>query len=217
MLTSLIDTLIHSYGYLAVLLLVGLEAVGLPLPGETVLITAALYAGTTHNLNIVIVAVVASAAAVIGDNLGYVLGRTAGDRLVTRFGTRLHLTAGRLAVGEYLFARHGAKVVFFGRFVSVLRTGAAFLAGLNRMPWRSFAAANTAGGVFWACLYSAGAYYLGASSATFGSASTIVGIALSSVVTVVLIVAGRRHFRALEERLTTLGEPEPRPELLAAH
>lgn len=216
MLTSFIDNLIHTYGYLAVLLLVGLESVGIPLPGETVLITAALYAGTTHHLNIVVVAAAASGAAIVGDNIGYLLGRTVGERLLTRFGQRLHLGPTRLAVGRYLFARHGAKVMFFGRFVTVLRTCAALLAGLNRMPWRKFAAANTAGAVLWACFYSVGAYYLGARSAAFGTASTIVGLALSSVVTVVVIVLGRRRFRALEERLSVSAEqPELHPELLA--
>lgn len=207
MITSLIDNLIHTYGYLAVLLLVGLESVGIPLPGESVLIAAALYAGSTHNLNIVVVAAVASSAAVIGDNIGYLLGHSLGERLVARFGKRLHLTAGRLAVGRYLFQRHGSKVVFFGRFVSVLRTCAAFLAGPNRMPWRNFALANTGGAVLWACFYSVGAYYLGASSATFGNITTIAGLAASSAVTIALVIWTRRRWHELEQRIAAAEAP----------
>src|SRR6184192_3516632 len=124
--------LIDTYGYAALFLLVGLESVGVPLPGETALITAALYAGSTHRLNIAAVIGVAALAAILGDNLGFLLGRWGGVALLARYG---RFVARRMKIGRYVFLRHGGKVVFFGRFVSVLRTYAAFLAGTNRMRW----------------------------------------------------------------------------------
>ncbi len=119
--------MVHSYGYFALFLLVALESVGIPLPGETALITAALYAGSTGNLNIAAVAVIAAAAAVLGDNVGYWLGKVGGQRFVARHGHRVGLDAAKLKVGRYLFERHGVPVVLFGRFVSLLRTFAAVL------------------------------------------------------------------------------------------
>jgi len=140
-----ITSLVHSYGYFALFLLVALESVGIPLPGETALITAALYAGSTGNLNIAAVAVIAAAAAVLGDNVGYWLGEVGGQRFVARHGHRVGLDAAKLKVGRYLFERHGVPVVLFGRFVSLLRTFAAFFAGVNRMPWPAFLAAKRCG------------------------------------------------------------------------
>jgi membrane protein DedA with SNARE-associated domain len=143
---SLINHLLQSYGYYAVFVFIALESLGIPLPGETTLIAAAIYAGSTGHLNIVVVFLVAAAAAVLGDNAGYWIGRSGGQRLVNRYGRFVRLDATKMKIGRYLFARHGGKVVFFGRFVTVLRTYAAFLAGLNTMHWRRFTAFNAAGG-----------------------------------------------------------------------
>ena len=136
-----ITQLVGSYGYYAVFTLIALESMGIPLPGETALITAALYSGTTHHLNIAALAATAAAAAVIGDNAGYWIGRTGGLRLAERYGRLVGLDRAKLKVGRYLFARHGVKVVFAGRFIAVLRTFAAFFAGveqdaLARLPGR---------------------------------------------------------------------------------
>ncbi len=137
---SLINHLLQSYGYLAVFVFIALESLGLPLPGETALIAAAVYAGSAHRLNIGVVFLVAAVAAIGGDNAGYWLGRSAGQRLVGRYGRLVRLDATKLKIGRYLFARHGGTVVFAGRFVTVLRTYAAFLAGLNEMRWPRFTA-----------------------------------------------------------------------------
>jgi membrane protein DedA with SNARE-associated domain len=142
--------LLHQYGYGLVAVVIGLEAMGLPLPGESLLIAAALYAATTHELAIVLVVVAAAAGAIVGDNLGYLIGRGIGYRLLVRYGGYVLLTPERLAAGRRLFARHGGKVVIFGRFVAVLRTLAALLAGANRMPWPHFLLANAVGGIGWA-------------------------------------------------------------------
>jgi membrane protein YqaA with SNARE-associated domain len=127
--------LAHTYGLWVVFGVVLLECVGIPLPGETALVGAAIYAGTTHNIHIAAVIAVAAAAAIIGATLGYLIGRSIGFRLLVRYGSYVRLDEPRLKVGEYLFRRHGGKIVFFGRFIAILRAYAALLAGANRMPW----------------------------------------------------------------------------------
>jgi membrane protein DedA with SNARE-associated domain len=159
--TGNVDYLLKTYGYLAVFLLVGAESLGIPLPGETMLITAAIYAGTTHRLSIVLVILAAASGAIIGDNIGYAIGRLGGYPLLRRFGRYIRLDERRLSLGQYLFQLHGAKVVFFGRFVAILRTYAAFLAGVNLMPWRRFLVFNALGGIVWSTLYGLGGYLLG--------------------------------------------------------
>jgi membrane protein DedA with SNARE-associated domain len=134
---------------------------GLPLPGETILVLAAMYAAAHADLNVWLVMLAASVGAIIGDNFGYWLGLRFGYPLLRRFGGWLGLSDGRIKVGQYLFLRHGGKVVFFGRFVALLRMLSAFLAGVNRMPWRTFVAANALGGVTWAALFTFGGYALG--------------------------------------------------------
>jgi membrane protein DedA with SNARE-associated domain len=130
-------------------------------PGEPTLIGAALYAGTTHELDIVAVVAAAAAGAILGDNVGFWLGREFGYRLLLRYRGRLGMTERKIKLGQYLFLRHSGRVVFWGRFVAVLRVLAAFLAGANRMNWRHFLLCNAAGGVVWAAIYGFGAYYLG--------------------------------------------------------
>lgn len=154
-------TLIETYGYWLVGAMIALESMGLPLPGETTLIAASLYAGNTHRLEIWMVLAAAAAGAMIGDNIGFWIGREGGLRLLERYGSRVGLGPARLRLGRYLFHLHGGKVVFFGRFVAVLRALAALLAGANRMDWRQFLAFNAAGGLIWAGLYGGGAYLLG--------------------------------------------------------
>lgn len=153
--------LLAAYGYWAVLVIVGLESLGVPLPGETTLIAAALYAGTTHHLSIALVILAAIGGAILGDNVGYAIGHWGGYRVLIRYGRYVRLDEAKVKLGRYIFLKHGGKVVFFGRFVSVLRTYAAFLAGTTRMPWRRFFAFNAAGGILWALLYGLGAYLLG--------------------------------------------------------
>ncbi len=197
---ALITHLLQSYGYFAVFLFIGLESVGLPLPGETTLIAAALYAGSTHHLNIVAVAAVAALAAIAGDNGGYWLGKHGGARLVRRYGRRVGLDAGMLKVGRYLFERHGCTVVFAGRFVTVLRTSAAFLAGLNGMRRSRFIIANAAGGLLWSAGWAAGAYVLGSAAARAGSIIAIAGLAATAVLTAGLTIAMKRSMRRLRQR-----------------
>jgi len=197
---SWITHLVQSYGYYAVFTLIALESMGIPLPGETALISAALYAGTTHRLSVVVLALVATCAAIAGDNAGYWIGRTGGYRLAERYGRYVGLDRTKLKVGRYLFARHGWKVVFLGRFIAVLRTFAALFAGIGKMRWPRFALANAAGGLLWAGGYSLGAYALGSAASSAGTAITIAGYAVASVVTVASFVMVRRSLRRLEQR-----------------
>ena len=156
-----LGSLISAHGYVVVATVVGLESMGLPLPGETTLVTAAVYAGTTHGLNIGLVVAAACVGAIVGDNIGFWIGQRYGRGLLERYGRYLRLDARRLQLGRYLFARHGGSVVFFGRFLALLRTVAALLAGINNMPWRRFLFFNAAGGVVWASVFGIGAYVAG--------------------------------------------------------
>ena len=126
---------------------IGLESMGLPVPGETTLVTAGIYAGTTGRLNIALVVAAASTGAILGDNLGYWIGHRFGYRLLLRYGRLLRLTPARIKLGQYLFHRHGGTVVFFGRFMALLRTLSALTAGINWMPWWRFLFFNAAGGI----------------------------------------------------------------------
>ena len=139
----------------------GLESMGIPLPGETILVLAAIYAATHTDLNIWLVFVAACLGAIAGDNCGYWLGLRFGYPLIKKYGRYIGLREWRIKVGQYLFLRYGAKVVFFGRFVALLRMLAAFLAGVNRMKWRTFLLANALGGVVWAGVFALAGYLLG--------------------------------------------------------
>lgn len=140
--------LVEHFGYLIVFLGVGIESLGVPVPGETALIIGAVLAAQGH-LNPAGVASVALVGAVLGDNTGYYVGRRWGHRLIRARGIRRVYDPRRVAVAERFFERHGWTAVFFGRFIAVLRIFAGPLAGLHRMPWPHFLAANAAGGLVW--------------------------------------------------------------------
>jgi membrane protein DedA with SNARE-associated domain len=156
-----IQHLIQAYGLWVLFTVVMLESMGVPMPGETALVTAALYAGSTHQIPIAFVVLVAATAAIIGDNIGYLIGRSIPLRVILRLGGYVQLNERRLKVGQYMFLRHGGKIVFFGRFVAFLRTFAALLAGVNRMSWPHFLIMNALGGICWASLFGGGAYLFG--------------------------------------------------------
>ena len=194
--------LVAQYGYFAVLVIVGLESTGVPLPGETTLVAAALYAGATHNLNIVGVVIAAAVGAILGDNLGYLIGHWGGYRLLIRYGRYIRLSEKRIKIARYLFLRYGGEVVFFGRFTAILRAYAAFLAGTTRMPWRRFLFFNAAGGIAWATIYGGGAYLLGRQIERLSVPFEIVFVAAA----VIAIVVGALIVRRQEERLAVAAE-----------
>ena len=190
--------LLHSYGYWAVAAIIALESMAIPLPGEATLIAAAVIAGTSHELDIAFVIIAAAMGAILGDNIGFWLGRELGYRLVLRYGRYIGLDESRIKLGQYLFQRYGGAIVFFGRFVSLLRALAAFIAGANRMPWPRFLAFNAAGAVLWSVLYGSGAYYLGKEARHMaGPIGVIIG-GIAAVALLARIFYLRRHAGELE-------------------
>ena len=192
-----LEPFIASYGYWAVLLIVGLESSGLPLPGEATLVTAAIYAATTHGLSIEWVVAAAAVGAILGDNIGFWVGRELGVPLLKRYGGKVGLDPHKLKLAQYLFQKHGGKIIFFGRFVAVLRAFAALLAGANQYPWVRFLAFNAAGGIVWATLYGTGAYLFGRSIHKIVGP---VGIVLA-VAAVIAIVFAWRFLKSHEAAL----------------
>lgn len=200
--------LISDYGYAAVAVVVGLESMGVPLPGETMLVLSAIYAATHSDLNIAGVIGAAALGAIVGDNVGYWLGREFGYPLLLRYGGYVGLTETRIKLGQYLFLRHGGKVVFFGRFIAVLRVLAAFLAGVNRMEWGRFIAANAAGGVLWSLVYGLGAYMFGTALLHTARPVTI-ALVIGGLVIVFLAMWYVRSHEAELERRAELALPGP--------
>jgi membrane protein DedA with SNARE-associated domain len=161
MLSAQIQPLIAAYGLWAVFLIVMLESAGVPMPGETALVSAAVFAGVTGDLDILVVIAVATCAAIIGDNIGFWVGRRHGLPLIRRYGRYVGLDERRLALGDLLFERHGASIVFFGRFVAFLRIFAALLAGVHKFGWGRFLLFNALGAIVWATTFGVGGYLFG--------------------------------------------------------
>lgn len=194
-----ISGIVESSGYLAVFGLITAESLGIPLPGETALIIAGAYAGHTHRLNPWLLWAVASAAAIIGDNIGFLIGREGGYPLARKYGPKAGLDQRKLKTARYLFDRHGAKVVFFGRWVSVLRAYAAFLAGTSRMRWGRFLPANAGGGLLWAGTYTLASYLAGNALERLSRTIAIIIGAVAVLVIAVVLVAVRRTFSRLAD------------------
>ena len=189
---------VHRWGYLAVFGTVFLEDFGLPLPGETMLITAGVLAGMGQ-LGIVPLLPVAWTAAVLGDNVGYAIGRIGGRRLVLRWGRYVLVTPERLQAIERFFWRHGGKVVLVARFVEGLRQLNGVVAGISGMPWRRFLVFNAIGAALWACTWGllgdlAGAH-LAAVYAALGRAELILVVALAAALIAALGAHRLRHRR----------------------
>jgi membrane protein DedA with SNARE-associated domain len=180
------------------MLFVGVESIGSPVPGETMLLAAAIYAGTTHNLDIALVIASASAGAVLGDNIGYWVGREFGYELLLRYGRYFHFDQTKMKLGMYLFHKHGGKVVFFGRFVAVLRAFAALLAGINQMDWRRFLIFNVAGGVTWATVIGLAGYNLGKQARHLLGTAGIIILVVAAILLLAAFIAIRRNQRRLE-------------------
>jgi membrane protein DedA with SNARE-associated domain len=166
----------NTWGYWVVLLAVAIESMGIPFPGETALVAAAVYASTQHTLSIPLVIVAAAAGAILGDNAGYTIGRYGGYPLLRRILNALRIGEEKLIYTQRYFEKHGDKTVFFGRFIAVLRAWAAFLAGANHMRRRTFFLWNAAGGILWATIYGLLGYILGDNLPLLGRILKALGI-----------------------------------------
>lgn len=183
-------SLVGSYGYLIVFLLVGIESFGIPLPGETALITASAFAAMGR-LEIVGVIGAAAAGAIIGDNAGYWVGKKGGIALIRRYGRYVRLDDAKISRMHAFFDKHGAKTVFLGRFISLLRSWAAALAGVADMPYRTFMFWNALGGIVWATIFGSIGYAFGRNlpllERYLGQASMAAALLAALVVTLALV------------------------------
>jgi membrane protein DedA with SNARE-associated domain len=155
-----LESPLNQYGYLAVAALVMLEDFGVPVPGETVLIVAAIYAGTGR-LSIWLVAVIGFLAAVAGDNIGFAIGHFGGRPLAERFGRYIFLTPERLDKTAAFFDRHGGKIIIIARFVEGLRQANGIIAGFSGMHWRRFVVFNAIGAALWVAVWASVGYFSG--------------------------------------------------------
>jgi membrane protein DedA with SNARE-associated domain len=207
---ALIDVnhLISTAGYPLLFLIVMSESSGVPVPGETALITGGVLA-SQGKLQIELVIVLAAAAAIVGDNIGYVIGRKGGRWLLERPGVFLAQRQEVLRVGEPFFKQHGSKAVFFGRFLLGLRVWASWLAGATRMHWRSFAFWNAAGGISWATAIGLIAYFLGHSAGGAIEAFGIFGLVAVLLAVGSAVYVHRRHRRRSGGAVAPESAPQP--------
>lgn len=189
--------LLLDYGLVLLFLLVGVEAAGIPLPGETALVAAAVLAHDHWGIEWVIV--VAAAGAIVGDNTGYWIGRVGGRKLIERFDFTRRYAERALPPSERFFARHGGKTIFLARFIALLRITAAWLAGVTRMSWWRFFLWNAAGGIVWATGVGLLAYYAGKAAGDAVGRYGLYGGAVVIALGVLVILALRVwHKRAIE-------------------
>jgi undecaprenyl-diphosphatase len=198
-----IARLVESYGYWFLCILVAIESFGIPLPGETALVTAAAYAALGR-LNILLVIVAAASGAVLGDNAGYWVGREGGIALVRRYGRHVGLTEAKLERAHGFFERHGAKTVFFGRFIALLRSWAAALAGVGCMPYATFMLYNALGGIVWASIFGWLGYAFGRNLPTLERYVGQLSIALALLAALaVFVYLALRVFRRYREPIAS--------------
>jgi membrane protein DedA with SNARE-associated domain len=186
-------------GYPLLFLIVMGEASGVPVPGETALITASILA-SRGKLQIELVIVLAAVAAIVGDNIGYLIGRKGGRWLLERPGRFYSQRRQVLETGEPFFKRHGSKAVFFGRFILGLRVWASWLAGATHMNWRSFVLWNALGGICWAATIGLLSYYLGRAAGDAVKTFGLFGLAAALLAIGTAIFAHRRHRLARERK-----------------
>jgi membrane protein DedA with SNARE-associated domain len=196
--------LVESQGLVLLGLVIFLESMGLPLPGETALLLSAFLARQGH-LDIRAVLVVASAAAILGDNVGFGIARAGGRQLLARHGSRILLTPARMRAAERFFERHGGPAVFLARWTAGLRVAGAWAAGLSGMNWRTFLAWNAIGGIAWATVVGLLGYWLGAS---YEVGARYLGFGEGVLIGAIVLVAGVAWLRRRRER----ADPGPGPD-----
>lgn len=179
--------LIATYGYWILFILISVESLGIPLPGETALVTAAAFAAN-GDLDIAWVFGIGAIAAIVGDNCGYWLGSTGGLQLVERYGHRVGLSGAKLTRVRGFYERHGSKTVLIGRFIAILRSWAAILAGVMKMSYPRFVAFNAAGCILWASVFSTLGYLFGKNLPLVEKYIRQVGIAFGVLLVIAIAV-----------------------------
>jgi len=185
-------SLVADYGLFLLFVLIAMESAGVPLPGETALVTAGVLA-SRGDMDIVAVIAVAATAAIVGDNVGFWIGRRGGRRLLELPGPLARHRRRVLDRGEEIFRRHGGKTVFFGRWFSGLRIASAWLAGVNRMPWGTFIVYNALGGISWAVSVGLLSYWAGHKADDVLKVVGVWGLAVALVVLGALVLVRRRR------------------------
>jgi membrane protein DedA with SNARE-associated domain len=183
-----------SLGYLLPAI-IGLESMGVPSPGETALVLAAILA-SQGKLQIWLVLVIGIASAIVGDNVGYLLGRRLGREVLEAPGPFHKRRVMVIRAGDRFFARHGPKAVFFARWIALVRFAAAWLAGINRMPFRQFFFWNALGGITWGTTFGLVGYYGGHAAANVLATAGIWG----AVVLAVVVIGGLGYLKVRERR-----------------
>jgi membrane protein DedA with SNARE-associated domain len=187
-----LQPVLDHYGYLAVGGFILLEDFGVPVPGEAILIAAAIYAGSGH-LNIALVILIGVLGAIIGDNIGFAIGHFGGRPLVQRFGKYIFLTPERLDKTENYFNRHGGKIIVIARFVEGLRQANGILSGIIGMHWLKFLGFNALGAVLWVCTWATVGYLAGENIETiYGAFDKYKWYAAAVLVIIAAIVITRR-------------------------
>jgi membrane protein DedA with SNARE-associated domain len=205
-LATLVD--VSHVGVPVLFALIAVESMGVPLPGETALFAASILA-SHGELSIEVVIAAAAAAAILGDNVGYLIGRKAGRRLLEAPGPFERHRRAVISYGQPFFDKHGPKAVFLGRFVSGLRITAAWLAGVNRMPWRDFLFWNATGGIVWAFVIGILAYSFGHAAESAIKTAGLIGLAGAVVLAIAIwVVVRRRHRRPIVDEGALVAEAE---------
>src|SRR6202140_4684091 len=198
--SSSLIRLIQVHGPWIISVVVALESAGVPLPGETILVAAALLAAATNQIDIAVVVAAAAAGAIVGDGIGYTVGRRFGMRLLRKYARYIRLDENRFLIRRYLFFWYGNSVVFFGRFIAVLRMFAALLSGANSMPAGRFFFFNVTGGICWACLFRFGAYAVGVEIYKISGTLSVISLGLFFAAGYALSIFIRRNEVTLRRR-----------------
>ena len=198
-----LEPTLNNYGYLAVFGFVLLEDFGVPVPGETILVLGAVYAGAGR-LNVALVALLGFCGAVVGDNIGFAIGHFGGRRLVDRFGRYILLTPERVDKAQGFFERHGGKIIVVARFIEGLRQANGIIAGISGLHWAKFLLFNAIGAALWVSVWTSIGYFSGNHITSIYNTATkyslYLAIAFGVLVLALIVRFVLRHRRATRER-----------------
>ena len=204
-----IPQLVREFGYPAIGIGVLVVSAGVPIPVGELLVAAAIYASQTHKLDIGVLVLVASVGATLGGLVGFGIGYWGGARLLERYGRLVGFGASRVRLGQFLFRRHGGKIVFLIRFMPVLAPFGGVLAGMNRMPWGRFVVFDALGGVAWSAAIALGAYFFGEAFSAVGRPLGIAGVVVLVILAVFLARYLKRHEAAMQAQADAEAPVDP--------